>query len=373
MVKRILLLSRSYSPLLTPRAFRTRELVNELLRRGYYISAVLPSYADIDMKRVDVRFIKSLTISLQKGENTVFSIKQCLLDSIRTTSKFFFGDTPGDIIYSFRMIFDVICLLKKCDYDVILSIGCPFYIHVAAVLGRFLAGERVKIIAECSDPFYEDKCFIKAFYLKYVEGIILQDCDYITIPMEAARKSYADYGIDDKIRIVPQGFAITQIDDDVYRHNAVPMFCFAGVLYEKIRNPRYFLDYLLQVKQDFIFVVYALPDAFTMSLLEEYKAKLGDRLEIREPLAREELIRVMAGMEFVVNFDNENSNQKPSKLIDYAMSKRPILSFNSRTFRAEVFEAFLRGDYTQRERIDLSKYDIRNVVDKFEALFALGK
>ena len=367
-MNKIMILSRSYSPHLSPRAFRTKELVNELLRRGYYIAAILPSYADIDVKKGDIRFIKSRTISLQKGDNKTASIKQYLLDSIRTISKFFFGDTPGDIIYSFSMIFEVISLLKKSDYNVILSIGCPFYIHVAAVLGRFISGKRVKIVAECSDPFYEDKCFSKAFYLKYLEGSILRACKYITIPMEEARESYAYYGIDDRIRIIPQGFDITQIADDAYRKNPVPMFCFAGVLYEKIRNPRYFLDYLLQVKQDFIFVVYALPDAFTMSLLKEYKAKLGDRLEIREPLPREELIHVMATMEFVVNFDNENANQKPSKLIDYAMSKRPILSFNSRTFKPEVFEEFLRGDYTQREQIDLSQYDIRTVVDKFEEL-----
>ena len=120
----------------------------------------------------------------------------------------------------------------------------------------------------------------------------------------------------------------------------------------------------------FVFVVYALPDAFTLQLLDEYKKKLGDRLEIREPLPREELVHVMATMEFVVNFDNENSNQKPSKLIDYAMSKKPILSFNSQTFKAEVFEEFLRGDYTNQEQIDLAQYDIRTVVDKFEELFS---
>ena len=51
------------------------------------------------------------------------------------------------------------------------------------------------------------------------------------------------------------------------------------------------------------------------------------------------------------------------------MSKRPILSFNSQTFKAEVFEEFLRGDYTNQEQIDLAQYDIRTVVDKFEELF----
>ena len=74
-------------------------------------------------------------------------------------------------------------------------------------------------------------------------------------------------------------------------------------------------------------------------------------------------------MDFVINFDNENSNQRPSKLIDYAMSRRPILSFNHQTFRSEDFQAFLKGDYSAQYRVDLEQYDIRRVVDQFEALF----
>lgn len=369
--KKMLLLSRWYYPEKNPRAFRTTELLKEICRRGKYdIKAVLPNFSDIQNCAVDVHFIPSIRLPANCKKDGTISFRDRFLECIRSIFKFIVGDSPGDILYSFRLYLALKKLLSKDDYDVVISISFPFYVHVAVALAMKYSDFNNVLIADCGDPFYDNPSCRKAPYLKWLEKKVLHYFDYVTIPVESARKSYADYAIDNKLKIIPQGFTITQIEDDVYKRNNVPIFCFAGVLYEKIRNPRYFFDYLMQVKQDFIFVIYALPDAFTLNLVGEYKKKLGKKLDIREPLSREELIHVMSQMEFVVNFDNENSNQKPSKLIDYAMSKRPILSFNSRTFDAEIFQEFLNGDYHNREQVDLSQYDIRTVVDKFEALFA---
>ena len=105
--------------------------------------------------------------------------------------------------------------------------------------------------------------------------------------------------------------------------------------------------------------------------LISYTAKklLGEKLLIKSPIDRESLIHEMAKMDFVINFDNDNAIQRPSKLIDYAMSRRPILSFNHQTFRSEDFQAFLKGDYSAQYHVDLEQYDIRRVVDQFEELF----
>ena len=191
----------------------------------------------------------------------------------------------------------------------------------------------------------------------------------MVIPIKEAQKSYDDYEISKKIRIISQGFAIENIAAGTYKQNIVPTFCFAGIFYEKIRNPEYFFQYLSDIEEKFLFVVYALTDTFTQKMLSEYKKKLGNKLEIRKAVPRKDLIHIMAKMDFVLNFDNENNNQRPSKLIDYAMSQRPILSFNSKTFEPAIFEEFLRGNYSRKEQIDLTQYDIRNVVDKFEILF----
>lgn len=87
---------------------------------------------------------------------------------------------------------------------------------------------------------------------------------------------------------------------------------------------------------------------------------------LREALPSERLIERSAAADFLINFDNTTSNATPSKLIDYAMTGRPILSFNDRTFDPDGFRAALRGDYRAQVRgIDLSQYDIRNVAAQF--------
>ena len=60
--------------------------------------------------------------------------------------------------------------------------------------------------------------------------------------------------MEEKIRIIPQGFEITDIDEKKYIKNRVPTFCFAGMFYENIRNPQFFLDFLLSLKDDFKFI-----------------------------------------------------------------------------------------------------------------------
>lgn len=371
--QKILIVSRWYSPVNNPRAFRTTELLKELIKRQKYdISVILPSFADIDNDMVHAIFLPTVSIPqeyITENSNGNFTWQHKVIEKIRQLVRFFWGESLGTIIYAMHVYFALKKLVKNHKYDVVISISYPFSVHIAVALATMKIGVQTVKIADCGDPFYDNPAYKKASYLKWVEKKILQCFDYVAIPVKDAKKSYADYGIEKKLRAIPQGFVLEKIATGTYKQNIVPTFCFAGVFYEKIRNPEYFLEYLSGIKNNFLFIVYALPDAFTQEILTTYKKKLGNKLEIRKAVPRKGLIHIMAKMDFVLNFDNENNNQRPSKLIDYAMSKRPILSFNSKTFEPAIFEEFLRGNYSRKEQIDLTQYDIRNVVDKFEILF----
>lgn len=364
--------SRWCIPARNPRAFRTAELLEELNKRDYSITTFLPEGMKVDKriryKKISIGgFIKKNTIS-NKNKRNLFQRK--------IVDVFFFlvGDGLKSVLYAYNLYKLIKCHLKsENNYNVIITISHPFFVNVAlACLKRYINPSTV-LIADCGDPFYANPAFKKAFYLKYLEKWVLRQFDYVTIPIEAAKNCYLTCVPEERIKIIPQGFKLMNISMGSYKKNSVPTFGYAGIFYESIRNPRYFFEYLLTIDQDFCFVVYAIDDDFTAGLLMEYKKKLGDKLIIREAVNREVLIPEMATWEFVINFDNDNSNQRPSKLIDYAMSKRPIISFNQATFKPEVFTAFLHGDYSEQEHIDLSQYDIRTVVDKFEELFQKDK
>jgi hypothetical protein len=60
----------------------------------------------------------------------------------------------------------------------------------------------------------------------------------------------------------------------------------------------------------------------------------------------------MSKMDFVVNFENVGLTQTPSKLIDYAILQKPILSIKTGGFQPEVVTEFLRADYTHALTIE---------------------
>ena len=93
------------------------------------------------------------------------------------------------------------------------------------------------------------------------------------------------------------------------------------------------------------------------------------KIEIRDFIPRKELLQVMSKMDFVVNFNNGVSTQLPSKLIDYYLTKRPVLSIDSYSFEKTIIDEFLSGNYTNKYKFDNpEQYRIENVCQKFLSL-----
>ena len=370
---RVLVLSAWYYPARNPRAFRTTELVRELHRRGHHVDLFIPKDAIVDdfgmgnVHKVDVE----RPLERQLTEPSAHpSLRRVVVSFIRWASRFFLGVGPRDMWYGGHL-FWTMCQHRKemKDYDMEIAISYPFSVLlVSRFIEHFYHTATVRI-ADCGDPLYRNPSFAKAWYLKWAEKWVLSGYHYISVPFDRAKEAYEGLAPPTKITTIPQGVRLVDIDGALCRPNAVPTFCYAGIFYEHIRNPKFFLDYLLTLDQSFLFLVYCFEDTFSQDMLSSYKNLLGEKLLINSPIDRESLIHEMAKMDFVINFDNDNATQRPSKLIDYAMSRRPILSFNCQTFRPEVFQAFLKGDYSAQYHVDLEQYDIRRVVDQFEELF----
>ena len=89
---------------------------------------------------------------------------------------------------------------------------------------------------------------------------------------------------------------------------------------------------------------------------------------IKRYIPRKDLIRIMSRVDFLININNESSVQTPSKLIDYSLSKRPILNISTHFTEQEKdsFDAFLKGDYSTQFIVpNLEQYDAKNVSKKF--------
>ena len=163
-------------------------------------------------------------------------------------------------------------------------------------------------------------------YFRFVEKWFCRKADYITVPFEGARVGYYDE-FHDKIRVIPQGFRFDDADalPRAYSRNPVPTFAYSGALMPGIRDPRPLLEHLVGLPLDFRFHLYTA----NSSLVAPYLDRAQGRIIVSGYIPRTELLEVLSRMDFLININNASERQMPSKLIDYYLTGRPVLSLDS--------------------------------------------
>ncbi|MAS52207.1 MAG: hypothetical protein CMD20_03275 [Flavobacteriales bacterium] len=362
---KIVIISQHIFPMQTPRAHRTTELMIELAKRGYDVTvyAVLGKYDYTLFQQETGIKIKAIPIKWQLiPYSSDLEVRRTFLDKLLgklLNSRFEFPE----IEFKYR-IFDV--LKKETNIDVLISIADPHHIHWGVARAKEKLKELFpkKWIADCGDPFMMNN-HTNDHLLKFEkeERFFCKNVDFITVPVEKAPDSYyPEYK--NKFRIIPQGFRFQTPENQVFSPiNSTPTFVFAGTFLRDIRNPEKIFEFLSSYKGVFKFVIYTK----YLELVDPYMTTLGDKLEIRNQVSREELLSELKKMDFLLNLENENSpGQTPSKLIDYSIANRPILSLQPSKPNLNQLQSFLEGDYSEAYTVkNLEQFKIENVVDKF--------
>lgn len=365
--KRILIVCRSYFPLISPRSFRATELSKELARQGHDVTVFFPTkgYDYSSFMNENNLAIKNLGelkwkgIEL-KGRGTGLLIRR----AIRRLLQMLF-EWPG-----IELMYLVSKSLKgERGYDLLISIAVPHPIHwgVARIWDKKRDIAKTWI-ADCGDPYMFERLdtFKKPFYFKYFEKSFCRKCNYISVPFdEMHTQFYKEFS--SKIITIPQGFDLTDIKKtDGPVKNEKRTFLFAGSIIPLYRDLTRFLDFLATHSDDFLFIVYTNQAKW----FEKYKNTLKRKIDIRDYIERKTLLFEMSKVDFLVNVDTlldnkSNTEAVPSKLIDYALSGRPILNIHSNNLDQDLVKEFLSGDYSGARIIDTSKYDIKIVAKLF--------
>jgi len=363
---RVLIVSGNYSPALTPRSFRTTELARELFKQGHHVLVCVPNKRrdyDDEWVRYGVEVVQ-----LSKNRFNKLPFRHPFIGkichAINRTMELLFEYPSIELVFKVSKFLT----LEVGRYDLLISIASPYPIHwgVAKALSKRPDLCR-KWIADCGDPYMGAslETYSKPFYFKYVEKWFCRKADYLTVPTQGAMDGYYPE-FRDKIRVIPQGYNLenVQLFSGKISH-VIPTFAYAGILSFGVRNPSTLLDYLIETKKRFKFVVYTCQK----DLLHPYKSRLSDALELRDYVERDRLLFELSGMDFLINLDNGTSRQLPSKLIDYAIAGRPVLNVNVRQLNKNHIDEFLEGNYQNACRLpDKEEYDITNVAKKFIAL-----
>lgn len=364
---KILLVSNGFYPEISPRSYRATELAKEFSRQGHEVTVISKyrdhNYSDF-LKEFPVHFKmwkKSILPKVPKIEKRPFSFLSRGLSRLLS------------VLFEYPAIeemFQVKKVLKhESGYDLLISFAIPYPVHWGVAWALSNRNLISKIwVADCGDPYMFARLdtFKKPFYFKFPEKKFCRKCDYISVPFEEMRNQfYPEFA--SKIKIIPQGFNYDEIElFEGPVKNSRPVFIFAGSIIPGKRDLTLFLDFLTVVQMDFLFIVYTnQPDCY-----EKYIKVLGKKLDLRGYIDRLSLIYEMSKADFLVNVDTMldnhlNTEAVPSKLIDYALSNRPILNINSAYLDKEKVIEFLNKDYSKRRVIDKSKYNIKTVTARF--------
>lgn len=370
---KIVIISGTMFPHISARSFRTTELAKGFAKMGHDVTlyAILGKY---DYTQMGAEFpnlhIKTLGKSLFGNPNSDGVLKKNILQRVLTRLLYNVIDYPRC-----EYFFKAIEVLKKEDtFDYLVTIAHPYGIHWGAAYYKKKYLKHLKFrywASDCGDPFMGDPDVKRCkLFLQPIEKFWGKMTDQIVIPVENGRDAYYEE-VRDKISVIPQSVDFSSFELVNYKKNVVPTFFYSGAVYPNMRDPRRFLQYLTTVDYNFKFIVYVPSD----NVFGDFKEVLGDKLEIRSYIPRAELVKVMSSMDFLININNNSSVQTPSKLIDYSISKRPILNISTNFSDVECvnFEKFVMGDYSTQFKVrDIEQYNSKNVCVKFISLYENG-
>lgn len=357
-IHKISIVTRVIFPAVSPRANRSTYLATELARQGYDVTifCLLGDYDYHQYCNQHKLKIKSLGKSYLGNGNS---------DTGKQSSGFLFKACKrlfGSILMFPELELCYLIFKKRkqiLEADSIISIAHPFAIHfgIGLIKNKFSGNW----VSDCGDPFTKNPFTRYPAYFKKIEEWWAKNTTYITVPFDKAKFAYPDEA-QDKIYVIPQGFPIIEDLDKNYIPNKVTTFAFSGNVYKQLRDPTELLEFLVGVEEDFKFIVFAK----TFDLFLPFQKLLGDKIEFRNYIPRDSLLVELSKVDFLININNESEMQLPSKIIDYAMSKRPIINVSSKltSEQTAMLKNCFVGQYPTVS-IDIEQYDIKNVAQNF--------
>lgn len=374
MKKKILIVSASFEPEISPRSFRTTELAKELARKGHQVT-VLTRYLEEHHAKITQGYgIKFLalpaTFFVPLLGTKVFFLKRVLFKLLFELGLSQYFDLP---YINYQKTVPKVLLTLTERFDLLISIAMPHAIHWGISDALEQKPElATRWIADCGDPYMGNPFHKRPKRFEKFERKFCERADYITVPVPSAIEGYYP-AYRSKIKVIPQGFNFTEDRASLvpYVPHAIPHFAYSGVFYENKRDPRAFLDYLLSLDQDFRLYLYS-PST---KLLKPYADASEGRVVLKKPLPRKDLLIELSKMDFLLNINNNGSVQNPSKIIDYRLVGRPILSLANHQNGAGLIEEFLEFNYTHQFKsdVDLESYHIEQVAQQFLNLASCKK
>lgn len=352
---KLLIITYSYAPDLTPRAFRWSAVAKQFVRMGHevHLLCAAPAVATADDDEEIVYRVRDWLIdaSARVAPGTT-PTRQVVAPGRVTRVRAWFRRTIRAV---WRSLYwpDYACgwvipaaraarsLCSANHYDWIISVSHPFTGHLVGLLAKARAPHS-RWLVDIGDPFYlmkepsPNNSFVYGWLNALVETSIVRRADAISVTTDATRHLYESSFslLDDKVQVVPPLLSLPASPPPSLRAtDAVIRLVFVGTLYRKLRSPGFLLACFeglvarLPKRALELHFYGAVNDC--ASDLDLCSDTVKSALFIHGTVARSEVLQAMVDATVLVNIGNNSESQLASKVIEYMAAGRPILNLIS--------------------------------------------
>jgi glycosyltransferase involved in cell wall biosynthesis len=354
---KILIVTYSYTPDLTPRAFRWSAVASELVKMGHEVH-VLCAGCETDETnaaggratehRVKDWFLNastrvtpnSTTHSIAGGTGRALWWKSLARKWVRSIWRSScWPDYACGWVVPGALAARALC--AQHHFDWVISVSHPFTGHVAGWLAT-RGAQHTKWLVDIGDPFSlmsepaPNNLTIYARLNRYIESRVIARAQMISVTTEATRRLYETHFplSAAKMHVIPPLLSLPEPRMQLVRGiNAPIRLVFVGTLYSRLRSPRRLLEC-------FAALVQAQPQTslelhFYGSVndcaeqLSAHTKSADSKVHVHGLVNRQTAFQAMYEADILVNIGNESESQLASKVIEYMAMGKPILNFIS--------------------------------------------
>lgn len=350
---RLLIVTYSYFPDLTPRAFRWKAVAEQLQMHGHEVHVLCAGPGPdgvmdgVAVHRVPDRLLRGVTRPTPSGAGlprvggsaVIGYFKKTLRQVARSLWRFLYWPD-----FACGWIFPAVKALRelrgKEQFDWIISSSHPFSGHLVALLGRD-AEAKTRWLVDISDPYclmHQPSPYNRLLYgwlSKWVEERVIATADVLSMTTDSTAEIYeaAFPGCQRKTKVIGPLMSLPVTAPRAREPDGVLRLVYVGTLYRQLRSPTFLLACATALKQ-------AYPD---MPLEVHFYGALndcGDQLaaytDIAAPFVfahgmvdRVAVQQAMVDADVLVNIGNDSEAQLASKVVEYMAVGRPILNIIS--------------------------------------------
>lgn len=350
---RLLIITYSYYPDLTPRAFRWKAIAEQLQMRGHEVHVLCASSglnkagSGVTVHRVPDRLLGGLSRSTPGGNEpqrvNARSVSQYFKKRLRQIARslwrfFYWPDFACG--WTFPAVKALRELRAKEQFDWIISSSHPFSGHLVALLCRH-AEAKTRWLVDISDPYclmHEPSPYNRLLYgwlSKRVEERVIATADVLSVTTDSTAEIYeaAFPGCQSRMRVIGPLMSLPPVPPRARQPDGVLRLVYVGTLYRQLRSPTFLLacaEALKRAYPDIPLEVHfygALNDcgdqlaAFTdMATPFVFAHGMVDRVAVQQ---------AMVDADVLVNIGNDSEAQLASKVVEYMAVGRPILNIIS--------------------------------------------